>query len=121
MFITKEYLLSHPNCIFVFGDNLVRKGKGGAALLRDCPNTYGFITKKFPNNDDNSFYRPDEYRDVFNREIRKLTVCIVNGPSKEFLISQLGSGLANKYKIWEEIIEKGIAGLKKYPNVKFLF
>jgi len=52
--MTKEYLRAHPEVIFVFGDNLIHRGKGGAAKLRDEPNTYGFITKKYPNNIDSS-------------------------------------------------------------------
>jgi hypothetical protein len=35
MYITKKYLENHPNHIFVFGDNSLRQGKGGAASLRD--------------------------------------------------------------------------------------
>ena len=44
--ITQKYLREHSNEIFVFGDNILRKGHGGAAALRNEPNTYGFITKK---------------------------------------------------------------------------
>ena len=72
--ITKKFLQENPNVIFVFGDNLLRKGKGGAAKLRDEPNTYGFITKKAPNNQDSSFYRPIEYRYIFEEELRKRLV-----------------------------------------------
>ena len=56
MIITKEYLRNNLNNMFVFGDNLLRRGYAGAASLRDEPNAYGFITKKAPNNDDKSFY-----------------------------------------------------------------
>lgn len=44
--VTKQFLDNNPNAIFVFGDNLLRVGYGGAAILRDHPQTYGFITKK---------------------------------------------------------------------------
>lgn len=53
--ITKYWLKKHLECIFVFGDNLIREGYGGAAILRDEPNTYGFITKKYPDNKNESF------------------------------------------------------------------
>ncbi|MFW6247319.1 MAG: hypothetical protein ACOC22_04075 [bacterium] len=65
--ITRKYLKENPEHIFVFGDNLLRKGYGGAAKLRDLPNTYGFITKKYPDNKDESFYTPDEYM-IFIKE-----------------------------------------------------
>jgi len=48
-FVSRGYLQTHPEYIFVFGDNLDRKGKGGAAKLRDMPNSLGFITKRHPN------------------------------------------------------------------------
>lgn len=122
MKVTKEYLDSNPNKIFVFGDNLTRRGKGGAASLRDCPNTYGFITKKFPANIDQAFYSIDEYEPVFRKEMEKLEYEIRENPDKEFLISKLGSGLANKYLIFENVIYDGLLELeKKYDNVNLLF
>lgn len=102
--ITSEYLRNNPSHIFVFGDNTIRKGKGGAAKLRDEPNTYGFITKKYPNNNDSSFYRPDEYRDVFKDELLKFLNYVDNNYNKLFLVSKLGAGLANKYNIHDVVI-----------------
>lgn len=119
--ITRRYLRDNPNQIFVFGDNTVRKGRGGAAILRDEPNAYGFITKKYPNNRDESFYRPDEYQLVFNSELNKLINAIEYNSNCEFLITQLGGGLANKYGIWEAVIKPGIEVLRTYKNVQFLW
>lgn len=119
MKITKSYLRNNPNHIFVFGDNLKRKGYGGAATLRDEPNTYGFITKKAPNNNDGSFYTPDEYKEKFDVELKRLIKEIEKNPDKIFLISKLGAGLANKYGIYQKIIKPGLTILNKYDNVKF--
>lgn len=120
--MTKEFLDSNPNSIFVFGDNTIRQGYGGAAILRDHPQSYGFITKKFPNNDDNSFYTPKEYAVVFFDEIVNLIEKIKEEPFKTFYISQLGGGLANKYKIWEKIIKNGLEkNLTHLSNVIFLW
>jgi hypothetical protein len=122
MNITKEYLKQHPDHIFVFGDNTLRKGKKGAAELRDEPNTYGFITKKEPNNKDNSFYTIEEYEKIFKIELQRLICEIETNPNCLFLISKLGAGLANKYGIWEYIIEPQLKEiLSKYNNVKFLY
>lgn len=120
MLITEEYLLANPNHVFVFGDNLIRKGKGGAAKLRDLPNTYGFITKKYPNNHIDSFYKPDEYQKVFSREKTKLINIIINNPQCLFLISNLGGGLANRFNIRKLIIEPGLKDLSQFKNVKFI-
>lgn len=119
--ITEEYLRQNKDHIFVFGDNLLGVGYGGAAVLRDEPNALGFITKKKPNNKDSSFYKPDEYQPVFEQELKSLTKEIENCPEKTFLISKLGAGLANKHLIWEKVIKDGLKTLKKYSNVVFLF
>ena len=122
MLITKKYLQEHPNHIFVFGDNLIHKGYGGAASLRDEPNTYGFVTKKLPNNNDNSFYKTEDYLVVFNQELSKLEQYMFKCENSLFLISQLGGGLANKYNIWEKVIKKELIKLPlRHNNVKLLF
>ena len=120
--VTAEYLRTHPNEIFVFGDNDHRVGKGGAAILRDEPNTYGFITKKAPTHNDCDYYRPVEYADIFMREMHRLRSMIANNPHKKFLISKVGAGLANRYSIWEEIIEPRLKKhLMEFSNIEFLF
>jgi len=105
-YVEAEFLRSNPDVVFVFGDNLLRKGKGGAAKLRDEPNAYGFITKKYPNWKDDSFYRPEEYLPIFREELNKLNRELFdNVGRKVFLITKLGAGLANKYNIYEEVIK----------------
>lgn len=47
--------------LFVFGDNDIKLGKGGQAIIRDEPNTIGIPTKKYPNNKSNSFYYDTQY------------------------------------------------------------
>jgi len=119
--ITSQYLNENPNHIFVFGDNLLRCGVGGAAKLRSHKNTYGFITKKAPTNRHYDYYKPEEYVKVYNSEYNKLKDEIVNNPDKTYLISKLGSGLANKYEIYDKIIRHYIIDLNKFKNVKFLY
>ena len=121
MIITKEYLQEHPDHIFVFGDNTLRKGCAGAAILRYEPNAYGFITKRFPNNLATSFYKSEEYKEIFRKELFYLDVKIQMNPDQTYLISKLGAGLANKYNIWEKVIQPGLEPLRKYPNVIFLW
>lgn len=119
--ITLDYLQTHPKSIFVFGDNLKRYGYRGGAQFRREPNTYGFITKKEPTNRDAAFYKPEEYHTVFKDELARLNYTISITPDKTWLISKIGSGLANKYKIWEYIIKPGLEPLRKYKNVIFLW
>lgn len=118
--ITQDFLDRVPNAYFIFGDNLERCGYGGAAALRDHPHAFGFITKKFPDNRDSSFYTPDEYQEVFFEELYKLVKTVERRPDKTFYISQLGAGLANRYKIWEKLIHHNLVlSLEKYDNVVF--
>jgi len=120
--MSKDFLNKNKRAIFVFGDNTLRQGYGGAAALRDHPQTYGFITKKYPDNHDTSFYRSNEYSSIFFDELIKLRVLISDEPFKTFYISQLGAGLANKYNIWEKVIKEGLENnLQQYPNVVFLW
>jgi len=118
--IGREFLDSFPNAYFVFGDNLTRKGEGEAAFLRDHPHAIGFITKKFPDNDDSSFYKPEEYCPVFFEELDKLKKIIETRPDKTFFISQLVEGPANKCRIWQRLIRHNLVRvLKNYNNVVF--
>ena len=119
--ITRDYLRANPDTVFVYGDNIKRFGKGGAAKLRDEPNTYGFITKKYPSNSDSSFYRLDEYRDVFISELAKLKQEIIDNPDLTYLISALGQGLANRYRIFECVISLSLKKELLFENVVFLW
>lgn len=118
--INEKFLNETPNAIFVFGDNLERKGNAGAAILRNHSRSYGFITKKFPSNFDNSFYTPSEYSSVFFEELKKLEEKVKFNRKNVFYISKLGAGLANKFRIWELLIQHNLTlALEKYNNVVF--
>ena len=118
--VTKYFLDTNPNTLFVFGDNLIRRGYGGAAVLRDHPQAIGFVTKKFPDNRDTSFYDPAEYESLFFQELKKLENTIESNPDKTFYISQLGGGLANRYNIWGVLIQPNVVSkLQKFENVVF--
>lgn len=119
--VSLHFLRENPDHIFVFGDNTLRRGKKGAAMLRDEPNSYGFVTKKRPSYDPSAYYKPREYRGVFRTEMEKLERDIKLCPHLTFMISKLGAGLANKYGIYEKVIRDGLRTLEKYDNVVFLF
>ena len=104
--VTEKFLDENTNIMFVFGDNLSRMGKGGAAKLRHHPQSWGFITKKYPSNKDSSFYEVEEYKPIFKAEMELLKAKLMETEhTHTWLISPVGSGLANKYHIWEEIIK----------------
>lgn len=120
--ITREYLRNHPNEIFVFGDNHFRRGTGGAAILRDEPNVYGVITKKTPSQNPEDYFTIEEYRPVFEQELSKLVDEITQNRDKTYLVSRIGGGIANRYGIFEHIIEPRIKkALEQFQNVEFLW
>lgn len=55
-FIHREDLQGEPETLFVFGDNMMRKGLGGqAAAMRGEPNAVGIPTKELPSMANNAF------------------------------------------------------------------
>jgi hypothetical protein len=120
--ISREWLKNNQDCIFVFGDNTIRDGYGGAALLRDEPNSYGFVTKKYPDNRNESFYTIEEYVNVYIDEVDKLKRFIEENPDKIFLMTKIGDNLANRFGIFEQIIAPNImSDLGKYQNIVWLW
>lgn len=58
--ITRDMLRDNPEGIYVFGDNVARKGFGGqAAEMRGEPNAIGVATKRHPSNTPLAFFHPD--------------------------------------------------------------
>ena len=117
----REFLNRHGNVLFIFGDNSRHFGKGGAAKLRDRPNAVGFVTKKYPSNEDSSFFTLNDYSEVFEEEKKRLLKIIKENPNRWILISRLGGGLANRYGIFEHIIGPWLESLEQYKNVILLY
>lgn len=56
-YITRKQLQKEPEKLFVFGDNLIRRGFGGQAKeMRGEPNAVGIPTKKLPLMTPNAFF-----------------------------------------------------------------
>lgn len=61
-FITREYVRANRDKLFVFGDNLERKGYGGqAAAMRGEPNAIGIPTKMSPSYKREAFFSDEEF------------------------------------------------------------
>lgn len=118
--ITEEFLNSNPNAFFIFGDNLKGVGTGGAAKLRHHPRAIGFATKKAPDNEVGSSFKPEEYSKIFFKLLGQLSDLIKRNPANTYYVSRLGAGLANKYLIWQLIIKHNlIEELADCDNVVF--
>jgi hypothetical protein len=99
--IIKRYTLKlvreNRNIYFVFGDNLIGKGKGGQAIIRDEFNTIGVPTKKLPSSFIKSYFTDDELKE--NKEVIDYAFKIITEKLKEgFYIALpedgLGTGLS---------------------------
>ena len=60
---------ANPHKLYIFGDNLLRKGSGpgsGQAVIRHCQNAHGIATKREPNNMPYAFFsdKEDEFAAV---------------------------------------------------------
>lgn len=58
--IKRQDLKDNPDKLYLFGDNDQRYGLGGQAKeMRGEPNALGIVTKKEPNNNENSFLKDE--------------------------------------------------------------
>ena len=70
---TEEIVKANPNKLFIFGDNMLRYGKGGQAIIRDLPNTLGIVTKREPRTGKSAYFSDaEDEMDVLLQDIRKL-------------------------------------------------
>jgi hypothetical protein len=89
-----ELVNANPDSLFIFGDNLIKRGTGGQAAIRYCSNAYGIPTKKLPSNNSDAFFTDSEYE----KNIGHINSAINNIPASYnsivFPEDGLGTGLA---------------------------
>jgi len=91
---TNADVKANPNKIYVFGDNMVRKGTGGQAQIRNNPNAMGIATKIFPTNDANAFMSDLDFesnKSFIDKDIAKIKA---DGRPLVFPKDGFGTGLA---------------------------
>lgn len=93
-FYTREETLNNPNKIYVFGDNLMRIGNGGQAIIRGCNNAIGIATKINPGMNRDSFFTDldlEQNKEFLIQEVKK-----VRNAGNHFVFPKagLGTGLA---------------------------
>lgn len=97
-FWSPEDTRKYKDYYFIFGDNDMKKGNGGQAVIRDEKNALGIPTKKAPNNNKSSFYTDEEYKEN-KRKINEAIEIIKEKMEKGHPIvlpkDGLGTGLAD--------------------------
>ena len=95
---TPQFVASNQTYLFVFGDNLLRVGKGGQAVVRDLPNTFGVATKATPSMDEKAFFDDsnDKHLEQLKTDLGMLKEIGKSGSYFAILFprSGLGTGLA---------------------------
>lgn len=101
-FFNVETCKKNPRSLFIFGDNLLRFGKKGQAIIRSEPNAIGIVTKKYPSFEQKSYYNDNDFED-FKKQIVNDICDIINEYNderlhyKEIIFPEdgIGTGLAN--------------------------
>ena len=84
------------SAIYIFGDNTMRRGNKGQAVIRYCDNAYGIVTKKLPEMSVRAFFTDDELvenKKLIEADIRNI-LDNYEGKLIVFPSAGLGTGLA---------------------------
>ncbi len=95
---TVQDVRQHPQRQYVFGDNFVREGKKGQAIIRDEPNAIGVRTKYLPSMKDNAFFSDREYdmlTAAIDDDFVPIYKSLIEGRLVIFPADGLGTGLAD--------------------------
>lgn len=76
--------------LYVFGDNLLGKGKAGQACIRDEPNAFGIPTKRFPSMMEGSFF--SDQKEEFEAVRDSLDQLDIRAKGKTVVIPSMGIG-----------------------------
>lgn len=109
--ITREMLRSNPEILFVFGDNLIRRGLGGQAKeMRGEPNAVGIATKRLPSMGKGAFFTDEDFESWKNFSEEAFILLRIRASQEKLIIwpmQGIGTGFARLRskapKIWIEI------------------
>ena len=93
-YLSSSLCRSNPDKLFVFGDNLIQKGKKGQAQIRDESNSFGVPTKRLPCLREDCFFA--DRKDEFNAVEDSIFNLISLGHEYEIILPEdgIGTGLA---------------------------
>lgn len=109
--ITRDMLRAEPEALWVFGDNLQRRGLGGQAKeMRGEPNAVGIPTKKAPNMHPCDMFRDADlaaYKHARSDDLDRLCDHLTEGGTIVLPADGLGTGRAQLERcapaIWERL------------------
>lgn len=121
--ITREMLRAEPDTLFVFGDNLRRKGLGGQAReMRGEPNAVGLPTKREPSMHEAAYFTDADVDEFWNAALPNfnwLAHHLARGGSVVLPEDGIGTGLADLKRrapeIWSRL-QWLLAKLRSTPS-----
>jgi hypothetical protein len=121
-FVTRRDIEAHPERLYVFGDNLQRRGLGGqAAECRGASNAVGIPTKRAPSMDDAAFFTDGDFERVkpeIDSALEQLAAHLAKGGEVVIPSDGIGTGLANlprrAPRIWQ-YIDWNLSQLERGP------
>ena len=96
-FWTIEDVTKSPNKIFIYGDDDLRTGIDGQAIIRNESNTLGIRTKKRPSHEEDAYYNDSEFEDnkkKILKDIKKISDELLFGTIIVFSEGGCGTGRA---------------------------
>ncbi len=118
--IKRSFVQKNRNILFLFGDNLTRKGLGGQAKeMRGEVNCIGICSKKYPSNDISSFMTDKEYDyncKVISKDIDRAISEWNTNKYNKIIVPPIGIGLAKlpqKAPMTWEFLQNEFERLKK--------
>lgn len=94
--ITREDLRANPDKVYVFGDNVERRGYGGQAKeMRGEPNAIGVRTKCEPSMSSRAFFKDtQECRDMVEWDLARVQKALDEGRTVVVPKDGIGTGLS---------------------------
>lgn len=124
--ITRDMLRAEPETLFLFGDNLQRRGLGGQAKeMRGEPNAVGIPTKKAPSMHPCDMYKDADlgaYLDARAHDVMRLSRHLMDGGTVVLPADGLGTGRAQLKQsapaIWSQL-QEDLTALKAAAEYAF--
>lgn len=121
-FFNVTYCSKTTNAIFVFGDNDIKRGCKGQAVIRYCENSFGIPTKKKPDYQITSYYTDDEYNENMIKIKQAIKELIDKSKNYDMILfpeNGLGTGLSKMSEYAPRTLKSMNNIIKKYFGIDY--
>ena len=107
---TRESVAADPRTLYIFGDNYLRWGSKGQAVIRGMPNAFGIPTKRAPSYLETAYFSDatyDSHVAMIDSAFRDVDQLIRSGAFDRLALPEdgLGTGLAELDKRAPRVLE----------------